>query len=104
MTTKDKLRNYISPMPGRKWVDSASVIVLGVFFGLWIALATSPVAAGVQISILLGLVFPAVLAFVWTRDRLGLSFTGLREDLALLAVAACLLSVPLKKYLTKLAI
>ena len=93
MGHKQRLREYINPTPGREWLDAQSVLGIGSALLLWagVAMSTAPVA--IQISILLGFVFPALLAFVWIRDRLGLSLIGLRGDLALLAAAACILGV-----------
>lgn len=91
MTTNDKLRHYIHPMPGRKWIDAPSAFGIGSALLLWAAVAMSAVPVAIQFSILFGLVFPALFVFVWRRDRLGLVLVELREELALLAAAACVL-------------
>ena len=103
MRSRDRLRRYTAPVPGREWLDAQSALGIGSALVLWAAVAMSTAPVATQISILLGLVFPAVLAFVWIRDRLGLALVELREDLALLAAAACLLSVPLKKILNEIS-
>ena len=103
MTNKDKLRHYTRPMPGRVWIDGPSAFGIGSALLLWagVAMSTAPVA--IQISILLGFVFPALLAFVWSRDRLGLRLGEFRRELSLLAAAACLLSAPLQKILNEIS-
>ena len=93
MTTKDKLGNYIGPKPGRKWIDAPSALGIGSALLSWVAVAMSAVPVAIQISILLGLVFPALFVFVWLRDRLGLALVHLREELSLLIDGACILGV-----------
>ncbi|MCL5980291.1 MAG: hypothetical protein M1488_06390 [Gammaproteobacteria bacterium] len=103
MTTKDKLRNYIGPKPGRKWIDAPSALGIGSALLSWVAVAMSAVPVAIQISILLGLVFPALFAFVWARDRLGLALLELRGELALLVAAACIVIVALRRILEEKA-
>lgn len=103
MRNKQRLRDYTNPTSGREWLDAQSALGIGSALLLWagVAMSTAPVA--IQISILLGLVFPALLSFVWHRDRLGLALVHLREELSLLIDGACLLSSQLKKILNEIS-
>ena len=93
MRSRDRLRRYTGPVPDREWLDAPSALGIGSALLLWAALAMSTAPVATQISILLGLVYPALFAFVWRRDRLGLALIELREELALLGAAACILGV-----------
>lgn len=103
MGNKHRLRDYINPTPGREWLDAQSVLGIGSALLLWAGFAMSTAPVAIQLSILLSLVFPALLAFVWTRDRLGLALVQLRGELSLLIDGACLLSAPLKKIFNEIS-